>query len=108
MIEIIIGVAAFAVGYLIAKVLEKNNASRITNRARKRASSIRQEAETIRKEAEAIRKEAENAGESIKKEKILQAKERFIELRSEQDRKSTRLNSSHVAISYAVFCSKKK
>src|SRR5690625_6267876 len=24
------------------------------------------------------------------------------------DRKSTRLNSSHVAISYAVFCSKKK
>src|SRR5690625_4793615 len=79
MIEIIIGVAAFAVGYLIAKVLEKNNASRITNRARKRASSIRQEAETIRKEAK-------NAGEVIKKEKILQAKERFIELRSEHEK----------------------
>src|SRR5690625_5502376 len=28
--------------------------------------------------------------------------------RSVQDRKSTRLNSSHVAISYAVFCLKKK
>src|SRR5690625_2379421 len=28
--------------------------------------------------------------------------------RSEEDRKSTRLNSSHVAISYAVFCLKKK
>src|SRR5437660_9645080 len=28
--------------------------------------------------------------------------------RSEKDRKSTRLNSSHVAISYAVFCLKKK
>src|SRR5690625_6811674 len=27
---------------------------------------------------------------------------------SAQDRKSTRLNSSHVAISYAVFCFKKK
>src|SRR5690606_41741132 len=27
---------------------------------------------------------------------------------SEQDRKSTRLNSSHVKISYAVFCLKKK
>src|SRR5690625_5430858 len=26
--------------------------------------------------------------------------------REERDRKSTRLNSSHVAISYAVFCSK--
>src|SRR5437868_10298016 len=29
-------------------------------------------------------------------------------LRSQQDRKSTRLNSSHVSISYAVFCLKKK
>src|SRR5437660_7222221 len=28
--------------------------------------------------------------------------------RQVQDRKSTRLNSSHVAISYAVFCLKKK
>src|SRR5690349_17601574 len=28
--------------------------------------------------------------------------------RSSQDRKSTRLNSSHVEISYAVFCLKKK
>src|SRR5699024_11827338 len=27
---------------------------------------------------------------------------------SEKDRKSTRLNSSHVSISYAVFCLKKK
>src|SRR5690625_6351495 len=29
-------------------------------------------------------------------------------LHARQDRKSTRLNSSHVAISYAVFCLKKK
>src|SRR5439155_5225645 len=36
---------------------------------------------------------------------------RFLLLRPSdpfQDRKSTRLNSSHVAISYAVFCLKKK
>src|SRR5690625_5489044 len=31
-----------------------------------------------------------------------------LDLRSIEDRKSTRLNSSHVAISYAVFCLKKK
>src|SRR5690625_6897208 len=30
------------------------------------------------------------------------------DVRDEKDRKSTRLNSSHVAISYAVFCLKKK
>src|SRR5437773_8337625 len=29
-------------------------------------------------------------------------------LRDRQDRKSTRLNSSHITISYAVFCLKKK
>src|SRR5690625_6610228 len=32
----------------------------------------------------------------------------YIDLMNFKDRKSTRLNSSHVAISYAVFCLKKK
>src|SRR5207249_10261428 len=31
-----------------------------------------------------------------------------VTLQNQQDRKSTRLNSSHVSISYAVFCLKKK
>src|SRR5439155_26569038 len=31
-----------------------------------------------------------------------------VDAQSARDRKSTRLNSSHVAISYAVFCLKKK
>src|SRR5438067_7830466 len=31
-----------------------------------------------------------------------------LSLRKSADRKSTRLNSSHVSISYAVFCLKKK
>src|SRR3712207_8545439 len=31
-----------------------------------------------------------------------------VEIRSSTDRKSTRLNSSHANISYAVFCLKKK
>src|SRR5439155_20167700 len=32
----------------------------------------------------------------------------LVAIRENEDRKSTRLNSSHVAISYAVFCLKKK
>src|SRR5436853_5736176 len=32
----------------------------------------------------------------------------FIDSAKEEDRKSTRLNSSHLGISYAVFCLKKK
>src|SRR5439155_19426064 len=42
----------------------------------------------------------------------LDEKSVIVEIRGgeggEEDRKSTRLNSSHVAISYAVFCLKKK
>src|SRR5690625_6181488 len=37
---------------------------------------------------------------------VLPARHALLE--AGQDRKSTRLNSSHVAISYAVFCLKKK
>src|SRR5438874_6372161 len=36
------------------------------------------------------------------------AQVRVIDHFAEKDRKSTRLNSSHVEISYAVFCLKKK
>src|SRR5690348_17383076 len=36
------------------------------------------------------------------------AKRENVALAPEQDRKSTRLNSSHPSISYAVFCLKKK
>src|SRR5438034_2278193 len=38
----------------------------------------------------------------------LQSLERRFSSRSQRDRKSTRLNSSHTVISYAVFCLKKK
>src|SRR5438034_5029005 len=35
-------------------------------------------------------------------------RELLVALRGQADRKSTRLNSSHTVISYAVFCLKKK
>src|SRR5699024_11578911 len=38
----------------------------------------------------------------------LKEKQEIRDYLSEVDRKSTRLNSSHVSISYAVFCLKKK
>src|SRR5436309_11692380 len=39
---------------------------------------------------------------------LLPPRGRDLGIRWTQDRKSTRLNSSHVKISYAVFCLKKK
>src|SRR5256885_12065403 len=40
--------------------------------------------------------------------RALQSLDQIVELSPRQDRKSTRLNSSHLVISYAVFCLKKK
>src|SRR5207248_5468932 len=39
---------------------------------------------------------------------VIDGKHYEVELRDPRDRKSTRLNSSHRTISYAVFCLKKK
>src|SRR5690625_7091391 len=39
---------------------------------------------------------------------IFRPVKQFGTIRTTEDRKSTRLNSSHVAISYAVFCLKKE
>src|SRR5256885_7095470 len=41
-------------------------------------------------------------------ERLAQREQELQALRAAQDRKSTRLNSSHLVISYAVFCLTKK
>jgi ribonuclease Y len=69
---IITVVVALTVGFIIAKMLEKNNAATAIASAKKEAASII--------------KNAEKDGESLKKDKMLQAKERFIELKSEHEK----------------------
>ena len=72
-ILIIAGIAIGAlIGFIIAKVLERNNASKLIKSAKKSAA--------------AIVKEANAEGESIKKDKILQAKEKFLELKAEHEK----------------------
>ena len=71
-LPIILGVlAGIAIGYVIVKAIEKSKEKKLFNN-------------TI-KEAASILKEANIDAESIKKEKILQAKEKFIELKSEHE-----------------------
>src|SRR3712207_8365244 len=50
----------------------------------------------------------ENSTTSIKESRRLKRLIRVPRLLRRRDRKSTRLNSSHANISYAVFCLKKK
>ncbi len=69
---IIFSLSGIAIGFVIAKIFEKSNAAKIIEDAKKQASSIL--------------KSADKEAESLKKDKILQAKEKFIELKSEHEK----------------------
>lgn len=69
---IIIAFGALIIGFFIAKLLEKTRASQILKNAEK--------------EAFTLLKEAKIDADAVKKEKILQAKEKFIELKSEHEK----------------------
>ena len=71
LIIIISGIAGIAGGFIVAKMMEKSNVSNLVQNAKKEAASIL--------------KDANLEGENIKKDKILQAKERFIELKSKHE-----------------------
>ncbi len=69
---IIFSLCGIVIGFIIAKIFEKSNAAKIIEDAKKQASSIL--------------KAADKEGESLRKDKILQAKEKFIELKSEHEK----------------------
>ncbi|TVZ54841.1 ribonuclease Y [Lutibacter sp. Hel_I_33_5] len=72
-LPIIVGILiGLVVGFIISKSLEKTKANKTISRTKK--------------EANTILKEAKVEAESIKKDKILQAKEKFIELKSEHEK----------------------
>src|SRR5699024_11226016 len=55
-----------------------------------------------------INKAQEMGADGIEIDVHLTKDKQVVVMHDEKDRKSTRLNSSHVSISYAVFCLKKK
>lgn len=69
---IVTAVIGLVVGFAIAKMLEKGKASKTIDSAKKEAASIIKEAEIV--------------GESTKKDKIFQAKEKFLELKAEHEK----------------------
>lgn len=70
--SVIVGIVGLIVGFVIAKFMEKGKAS-------KTISNSKREAETILKTAKVD-------GENIKKDKIFQAKEKFLELKAEHEK----------------------
>src|SRR5256885_11387260 len=62
----------------------------------------------IRKGAFLFRGRTQGKRKPARAARTLQTRRRLDGHRDPRDRKSTRLNSSHLVISYAVFCLKKK
>src|SRR3712207_7883998 len=58
--------------------------------------------------ASILKAQLEARGHTFRSETDTEVLAHLIEAEYEEDRKSTRLNSSHANISYAVFCLKKK
>ncbi len=72
LVIIIATVVGLAIGFVIAKMMEKGKATKIISNSKKEAADII--------------KEANKEGENIKKDKIFQAKERFLELKAEHEK----------------------
>lgn len=71
-VYVAIGIVGLAIGFAIAKFFEKKSASGILADAKREASNIVKEAQT--------------EGENIKKDKIYQAKEKFLELKEAHEK----------------------
>jgi ribonucrease Y len=68
---IILTVVGIAIGFGIAKIIEKSNVSKMIKNAKKEAANILRDAKT--------------EGENLKKDKLLQAREKFLEQKAEHE-----------------------
>src|SRR5690625_6067575 len=122
---------AMSIGFYVMSLIQKEmksltNELKLSNKSKEFLDNLRiylfssgkksDEIDDIVEELEIHLHEAERNGKPIEKV-IGKTPEAYMEMISDEmmidyrtwiDRKSTRLNSSHVAISYAVFCVKKK
>lgn len=69
---VVAAVVGLAIGFVIAKMMEKGKATKTISNAKREATDIL--------------KEAKKEGENIKKDKIFQAKEKFLELKAEHEK----------------------
>nr|WP_298928053.1 ribonuclease Y [uncultured Allomuricauda sp.] len=69
---VVAAVVGLAIGFIIAKMIEKGKAAKTISSAKREATNVL--------------KEAKKEGENIKKDKIFQAKEKFLELKAEHEK----------------------
>ncbi|MBI1183927.1 ribonuclease Y [bacterium] len=85
-IVIAIAVATFAIGFIIAKAMSKGNLEQLKKENEDKLAEAKKKAEEIINEAEA-------QADILKKNKILEAKEKFLQLKGEHDQKVRERNN---------------
>ena len=85
-ITLIAAIVCLVIGLILGKVLS--------------SQSVKKEEEAAREKAKAILSEAKDKGEALKKEKLLEAKEKFIQMKSdfEQQVQKKKVQASSLSV----------
>ena len=90
LIPLVVAVAALAVGIFIGKSLPNKTALEQENKLKVREETVREREEKLKEKGDQIIKEAKVDAENIKKERIYEAKEKFLKLKTEFEEESGR------------------
>lgn len=90
LLPVLAALVALAIGFFIGKSLSNKAASEQEDQLNARAENLRQREEKLQEEGKLIIKEAKISAENLKKEKLYEAKENFLRLKTEFEEESSR------------------
>lgn len=90
LLPLLAALVALAIGFFVGKSLSNKAASQQEDQLKVREEGIRQREEKLQEEGKLIIKEAETSAENLKKEKLYEAKENFLRLKTNFEEETSR------------------
>ena len=90
LLPLLAALIALAIGFFVGKSLSNKAASQQEDQLNAREESLRQREEKLQEEGKLIIKEAKISAENLKKEKLYEAKENFLRLKTDFEEESSR------------------
>ena len=90
LLPLLAALVALAIGFFVGKSLSNKAASQQEDQLNAREESLRQREEKLQEESKLIIKEAKISAENLKKEKLYEAKENFLRLKTDFEEESSR------------------
>ena len=90
LLPLLAALVALAIGFFVGKSLSNKAASQQEDQLNAREESLRQREEKLQEEGKLIIKEAKISAENLKKEKLYEAKENFLRLKTDFEEESSR------------------